>query len=158
MIVVFIILLELVNAHSQQEKPKPRNLIHCGPTGYWNPCQNHRVWPSNGYKGDPIGSYPVHGGHPCVGEGPNGEANSEQFNAMSRAGEIQATYRAGETIDVEWKVLANHGGIYSWRLCLDADNPTEDCFKQNTLEIVGGAGQGRRGWRSWRGWQVWRGQ
>jgi len=46
---------------------------------------------------------------------------------------------------VEWRALANHGGIYSWRLCEDANNPTEDCFKKNTLEIVGGSGKGPDG-------------
>ena len=88
MMLMVIMLLEFVNGHSQQEKPKPRNLLHCGPTGSWNVCQNHRVWPSNGYKGDAIGNYPVDGGHPCVGKF-MGETNDGQNSAMSKPGEIQ---------------------------------------------------------------------
>eukprot|EP00928_Gymnodinium_smaydae_P043163 TRINITY_DN28980_c0_g2_i1.p1 TRINITY_DN28980_c0_g2~~TRINITY_DN28980_c0_g2_i1.p1 ORF type:complete len:271 (-),score=17.40 TRINITY_DN28980_c0_g2_i1:115-927(-) len=36
-------------------------------------------------------------------------------------GKVQATYRAGQIIDVEWCVsdLADHGGVYSYRLCVN---------------------------------------
>merc|ERR1712217_654185 len=36
-------------------------------------------------------------------------------------GTVQATYTAGQVIDVEWCVsnLADHGGVYSYRLCTD---------------------------------------
>ena len=30
---------------------------------------------------------------------------------------VVATYEPGEVIDVEWCVNADHGGVYSWRLC-----------------------------------------
>ena len=36
---------------------------------------------------------------------------------------MQATYQAGDVITVEWCVsnIADHGGLYSYRLCTDDD-------------------------------------
>jgi len=36
-------------------------------------------------------------------------------------GKVQATYKAGDVIDVEWCVsnIADHGGLYSYRICQD---------------------------------------
>lgn len=36
-------------------------------------------------------------------------------------GDVQATYSAGDVVDIEWCVsdLADHGGLYSYRMCTD---------------------------------------
>jgi len=76
-------------------------------------------------------------------------------------GDVQATYIAGQVIDVKWCVsdLADHGGIYSYRLCHDDPdlvkkftNPAytpnasemaamEECFQRGILPCTGVAGQ-----------------
>lgn len=75
-------------------------------------------------------------------------------------GEVQATYQAGDVITVEWCVsnIADHGGIYSYRLCTDDDvvakftdpaytpNATdhtelEDCFQRGLLKCGDVPGQ-----------------
>ena len=149
MALLFIVLFGVIVGHYNQIKPKPRNMLLCGPTGDWNACQNHRVWPSNGYGGKTIGEYPTPSnwkGMPCFPcTGCQIDASGEQLAAMSKPGEIQETYKAGQEIEVEWEVKAWHGGIYSWRFCLDADNPTEECFRKGILDIVGGAGKGPGG-------------
>lgn len=75
-------------------------------------------------------------------------------------GEIQATYKSGSTIDVEWCVsdAADHGGLYSYRMCTDEElvakftNPNytpndvemaamEACFQRGILGCDGVEGQ-----------------
>ena len=75
-------------------------------------------------------------------------------------GQVQATYKAGSVIDVEWCVsnIADHGGLYSYRLCTDdalvakftnpAHTPTtaemsslEKCFQKGVLSCSDVPGQ-----------------
>lgn len=49
------------------------------------------------------------------------------------------TYKRGGTAEVTWHIRNNHGGGYSYRLCLLPDNftdLTEECFQQNPLDFV----------------------
>jgi len=46
---------------------------------------------------------------------------------------VVATYRAGDTIEVEMQTYENHAGHYAYRLCLDGSD-TEECFKKNYLQ------------------------
>jgi len=49
----------------------------------------------------------------------------------------QATWKAGESVEVGWTVAANHGGGYAYRLA-PADEPlTEETFRKLPLDFVG---------------------
>lgn len=93
------------------------------------------------------------------GESPFGVCGTQKFgsndynyhNAAGLWGEdvIVAEYTAGEVIDVEWCVNADHGGVYSWRLCddprivekfwrdyplsVDEQLEAEECFQRGNL-------------------------
>lgn len=75
-------------------------------------------------------------------------------------GDVQATFTAGEVIDIEWCVsdAADHGGLYSYRMCSDesiiakfidpaytpnADDmiALEDCFQKGILSCTDVPGQ-----------------
>lgn len=75
-------------------------------------------------------------------------------------GTVQTTYTAGQVIDVEWCVsdLADHGGLYSYRLCTDEsitakfidpsytpnandEKALEDCFHKGILSCSDVPGQ-----------------
>ena len=75
-------------------------------------------------------------------------------------GDVQATYKAGDIVDMEWCVsnMADHGGIYSYRMCSDdsivskfidaAYTPNsedhaalEDCFQAGILKCSDVPGQ-----------------
>ena len=59
--------------------------------------------------------------------GPCGMKNYDQMTNWNMPdedagwGEVQATYTAGDVIEVEWCVsdAADHGGLYSYRMCTD---------------------------------------
>lgn len=55
------------------------------------------------------------------------------------AGPSQATWKAGDAVEVGWTVMANHGGGYAYRLAR-ADAPlTEKTFQEMPLDFVGGS-------------------
>jgi len=57
---------------------------------------------------------------PCGRE--NYDSKKTNYNHPEHSwGTVQATYVAGQVVDVEWCVsdLADHGGLYSYRLCTD---------------------------------------
>jgi len=66
---------------------------------------------------------------------PNQSPNTE---FLETPGEIQASYTAGDTIEVAWVVSVNHYGSYQYRLCLDGSD-TEECFKKTPLRFEDGA-------------------
>jgi len=62
----------------------------------------------------------------------------EVYAAFQTAGAVQGTYRAGDIIETRWQIVANHGGFYSYRLCLDGSD-TEECFQNMVLQNETGA-------------------
>ena len=59
------------------------------------------------------------------------------WNKLIGTPTARTTFKAGEIIDLEWKVTGNHGGKYSWRLCPEnTPKPSEDCFQKNVLKVV----------------------
>jgi len=75
-------------------------------------------------------------------------------------GDVQATYKAGDIVDIEWCVSnnADHGGLYSYRICTDDDlvakfidpnyTPNDDemsslekCFQEGILKCTDVPGQ-----------------
>jgi len=47
------------------------------------------------------------------------------------------TWTRGTNAEVAWSISANHGGGYSWRLCKNDGNVTEECFQNNQLKFHG---------------------
>jgi len=45
----------------------------------------------------------------------------------------EATYEAGQVVDVEWCVNADHGGVYAWRLC--SNQTIVDWFLQSEVGL-----------------------
>eukprot|EP00732_Lithocolla_globosa_P004836 Lithocolla_globosa_v1_NODE_4641_length_1395_cov_28.476866.p1 type:complete len:246 gc:universal NODE_4641_length_1395_cov_28.476866:1007-270(-) len=91
--------------------------------------------------------------------GPCGSQDSNNYNMPMRSwGKITASYRQGETITVEWCDIADHKGVYSYRICQDQSlvdkflNPNraptteemfelEECFSRGILPCYDVAGQ-----------------
>lgn len=59
---------------------------------------------------------------------------------MMTKGPIQGNYKAGDVVEMQWHVWADHGGWYSYRICLDGSD-TEECFRQNILSNTNGEQQ-----------------
>jgi len=49
----------------------------------------------------------------------------------------ETVWVAGKTTEVAWGVYANHGGGYSYRLCPAGREPTEKCFQEHPLTLLG---------------------
>eukprot|EP00756_Hemistasia_phaeocysticola_P029420 Hpha_TRINITY_DN16231_c0_g6::TRINITY_DN16231_c0_g6_i1::g.13212::m.13212 len=88
------------------------------------------------------------------------KTNYNMPNLANGWGKVQATYKAGSVITVEWCVsdIADHGGVYSYRLCTDdalvskfidpSHTPTtaemealEKCFQAGVLKCSDVPGQ-----------------
>ena len=65
----------------------------------------------------------------------------------------QATWKAGETVEVSWALSANHGGGYQYRLCPADGTLDEACFTKTVLPFVGGKQSFR--WGGLNGTQIW---
>lgn len=59
------------------------------------------------------------------------------YSDFMQPGAAQASYVSGDTIDVEWTIVANHWGVYSYRICTDGSD-TEECFQQGILSTEKG--------------------
>ena len=48
-------------------------------------------------------------------------------------------WRAGSVEEIQWALIANHGGGYQYRLCSKKPgvNPTEECFQATPIEFHG---------------------
>ena len=42
-------------------------------------------------------------------------------------------YTQGGEIEIEWMIIADHGGFLQCNICDDPDNLSEDCFNQHPL-------------------------
>mmetsp|Transcript_94636 Transcript_94636/g.131528 ORF Transcript_94636/g.131528 Transcript_94636/m.131528 type:complete len:205 (+) Transcript_94636:2-616(+) len=62
-----------------------------------------------------------------------GDAGSKVLPQM----DPQATWTAGEAVEVTWTIEANHGGGYSYRLAPLGSPLTEETFRQIPLDFVG---------------------
>jgi len=92
-------------------------------------------------------AYPHEGGNCTTGFHPGSATPLEPYcnpnqlpntGFLETPGEIQASYTAGDTIEVAWVVSVNHRGWYQYRLCLDGSD-TEECFKKTPLRFEDGA-------------------
>lgn len=83
------------------------------------PVANDRPYPGGRPWAEPGKSKSNVG--PC---GMKSYGQKTNWNKPDRAhgwGNISATYKSGQTIEIEWCVsnIADHGGVYSYRLCTD---------------------------------------
>lgn len=51
-------------------------------------------------------------------------------------GVVTTEWTRGDTAEVGWGIMANHGGGYSYRLCPSWEEPTEECFQRTVLDFA----------------------
>jgi len=110
-------------SHGYMVKPSSRNDLNCAPGDYG--CRSNVAVPRN-YRSRAT---------PGLGEGsvPEPACGAGKTGPEFKKGRVVATYRAGDTIEVEMQTYENHAGHYAYRLCLDGSD-TEECFKKNYLQ------------------------
>lgn len=131
MVLAAVCLLALVRgvaSHGWLTKPVPRNVLICDGRGEteWGCKADRETYPV--HPGDHPGPYR---GNICSGDNDNG-ISREARQQMMRPGPIQAHYIAGQVAEMRWNVYADHGGWFSYRICLDGSD-TEECFRKNIL-------------------------
>ena len=103
---------------------------HCPPIpGKEKDCQGSSTGKYPG-KGIPLSPFCSAGGFAKGGTG--SKLKSSAAKDLDAHGPVQAHYTAGETVELEWQVAANHGGKYQYRICTDGSD-TEECFRKNIL-------------------------
>jgi hypothetical protein len=108
-----------------------------------------RPYPGNRPFAEPGKSESVIG--PCGMETYDSLQTNWNMPANGWGVKVQATYKAGDTVEVEWCVsnMADHGGLYSYRICTDDDlvakfidpSHTPDQDEMDALESCFQAGQ-----------------
>jgi len=101
-----------------------------GTAPVWSPCGIDGGNPWGCPKGNPKPNGCLLGGY---GYGPDGR---------SLPGNTRPTeWTAGEGVEVQWSITANHGGGYQYRLCplpaTGRQDLTEECFQQRPLAFAG---------------------
>ena len=81
--------------------------------------------------GDPSGSDCPGGGY---GWGPDAV---DLFRAGNFSHASTTRWFAGDVVEVEWGIQANHGGGYAYRLCRADADLSEGCFQRTPLPFVG---------------------
>lgn len=104
----------------------------------------HNPWraPNTAPVFDPCGK--AGGGYPGeLGPGAAGFINTSNSKHGDLGSKVlkpmpsQATWRAGDEVEIMWGLRANHGGGYQLRLCPASDKLTEECFQRMPLPFVG---------------------
>jgi len=128
-----LVLFQGAASHGWVTTPTARNVLVCDSRheSVWGCKSDRETKPP--HPGDQPG--PV-GGNICAGDNNNGISN-EAKQQMMVPGPIQGRYTAGEVVEMHWHVYADHGGWYSYRICLDGSD-TEECFRQNILSNTAG--------------------
>jgi len=126
-------LVQVVASHGWVTKPVPRNVLICDSRGetVWGCKADRETHPP--HPGDHPGPY---GGNVCSGDNNNG-ISWEARQQMMRPGPIQAHYTSGQVAEMRWNVYADHGGWFSYRICLDGSD-TEECFRKHILSNTAG--------------------
>jgi len=137
MFTTFVLLLTSVvsvHGHGYLQTPRSRNYV-ASPE-----AEGKGTW--NGGPTDPLVEYDAPGlnvvGPQC---GQHGNRNYDFPNSTTGAllaPRIQANYTRGQTITVEVKVFAHHGGHFEFYACAitAGQSPSKACFQANPLEFV----------------------
>jgi len=80
--------------------------------------------------GGPVGY--LNGGWP-----PKGQGIEQGMDGVKLPSMTPVSWKRGSDVEVAWAIAANHGGGYSWRLCPNNGNVSEECFQNNQLKFVG---------------------
>jgi len=136
MLTTFVLLLTSVvsvHGHGYLQTPRSRNYVATNKV-------DGKDW--NGGPTDPLVEYNAPGlnvvGPQC---GQVGDRNYDFPNSTTGAllaPRIQANYTRGQTITVEVKVFAHHGGHFEFYACAitAGQSPSKACFQANPLEFV----------------------
>jgi len=65
------------------------------------------------------------------------QATSKVLTGESCLNLPRKLFGAGGIAEIQWSMIANHGGGYQYRLCKKSAMPTEECFQQTPLEFEG---------------------
>lgn len=120
-------------AHGWVTTPVARNMLICdsrGESEYGCKADRETHPPHPGDQPGPVG------GNICAGDNNNG-ISSDAKQQMMVPGPIQGKYTAGEVVEMTWHVYADHGGWYSYRICMDGSD-TEECFQKHVLSNTDG--------------------
>jgi hypothetical protein len=107
-----------------------------------NDIYKHNPWraPGSAPVGDVCG---LAGGTPWLPDvGNAGDYTTTKFAHHGTNGSLLpkmdngVVWHLGQTAEVSWQVLNNHGGGYSYRLCPATEKLTEACFKAHPLSFV----------------------
>jgi len=136
MLTTFVLLLTSVvsvHGHGYLQTPRSRNYVATNKV-------DGKDW--NGGPTDPLVEYNAPGlnvvGPQC---GQVGNRNYDFPNSTTGAllaPRIQANYTRGQTITVEVKIFAHHGGHFEFYACAitAGQSPSQACFRANPLEFV----------------------
>jgi len=81
--------------------------------------------------GCPVGDPELHN---CPGGGFSNGVGAEDYEFP---GVVTTQWQRGQAQQVGWGIIANHGGGYSYRLCKDDQELTEECFQATVLDFAG---------------------
>jgi len=136
--------------HGWLSTPTSRAVLGCDQVGNWYMCKTHQAtYTCDGLpcgECDEPGYEPGTGGNCTAGLYPGMATPREPYcnpnqmpgtSFLETPGEIQASWKAGEVVEVAWYVSVSHSGSYQYRLCLDGSD-TEDCFKKTPLRFADG--------------------
>ena len=77
------------------------------------------------------------GGHGAVYKATSHAKQGDLGTSVLPAMDPQATWKAGDTVEVSWALSANHGGGYLYRLCPADAKLDEECFLKHVLPFMG---------------------
>ena len=139
------------DAHGFMTNPKSRNSLVCDKLwpDYLTHYNNNNFWCKTDREshcpympgkepdcqGNSTAQYPGAGVPlaPYCSAGHDSRFPAGALDDLNKAGPVQAVYNAGDTVEMTWRVAADHGGKYSYRICLDGTD-TEECFKKTELK------------------------
>jgi hypothetical protein len=105
----------------------------------WRAPGSSGVFDSCGLAGGHTGDCPKDDPSACFGGHYVTTRHAKQGDPGSRLAPrpTSTTWVAGESVDVAFTMMANHGGGYQYRLCPAGEPLTEECFFRRPLEFSG---------------------
>ena len=114
--------------HGWMAVPSGRQLRECG-----SPDASRFLYPAGTGGG---GTYEFEGGYPGLcGDGVRNRERSSEISTFAQqpCQQEPEVYTQGGEIEIEWMIIADHGGFLQCNICSDPYNLSEDCFNQHPL-------------------------
>ena len=108
----------------------PTTIIHHG---------GHLAAPRSSSCGVAGGRPPPAGGYGAQYYNTSKAKQGDKGTEVLPAAPSGVVWKSGDTVEISWAIMANHGGGYQYRLC-HAEDPlglTEECFTKMPLQFVG---------------------